>query len=130
MLFGALLTDTGQLFCDQKPQETAEALVLPAEFEALYASLNAALDALYRYIDPRLARPDGAEVFPGVQPTTVVSPFTGQACQRMLETVCGIKEVLGSTADILPTPDAELDVNATTTYTVIQWLKAIYYKVK
>lgn len=38
--------------------------------------------------------------------------------------------ILGANADPVPTPNAVLDVNATTTYTVLQWLKAIYHKVK
>jgi len=38
--------------------------------------------------------------------------------------------VIGANADPVPTPNAILDVNTTTTYTVLQWLKAIYHKVK
>jgi len=38
--------------------------------------------------------------------------------------------VIGANYDPVPTPDAILDVNATTSYTVLQWLKAIYHKVK
>ena len=61
-------------------------------------------------------------------PTTPANLAEGQLL--LAEGITELLERVGCLDDEVPTPNAILDVNTTTTYTVIQWLKAIYHKVK
>lgn len=156
LLLGMFFSASGPLICvphkkvhiQRNRQDNAEVV----DLSELSQEQRDAMNKILSSIGARAIR-DDALSYPGSKPNELVGSIHSATLKSIQKCLCAIKKCLdelkeqdpadfpiskiceidmniGDRDDILPTPNAILDVNTTTTYTVIQWLKAIYQKVK